>query len=314
MQHRLVLVAFVIGCGGGGVSIDDLPDELEDAQCDRAVACESIQDRATCENAVDFDDEDYRAIKAAIDDGTIEYDADKAGECVDAFGGGDCEFAGFQDEDPCEDIFTGTVATGGACVIDLQCANAGECVIDESCDSETMCCTGVCMGSTTESPVGGPCGDDLHVCVAGSFCAAGTGTGPGTCTAPVTTEGAACEEIDGCVNPLYCNLSFTSGQGTCKRPPGRGAACNRMDLLPCSDSRDFCDTATSTCLPRVAAGGACSAALPCVAYASCEAGTCVADIPAGGACGTTGPDCAGSLECISGTCALPPVGMTCMLP
>jgi hypothetical protein len=232
MQNRLVLVLFVIGCGGGGVSIGDLPDELEDAQCANAVACQGIADKTTCENAVDFDDEDYRTIKAGIEDGTIKYDGDAAAECVDAFGDTDCSFAGFHDEDPCEDMFEGTVATGGACVIDLQCANGGECVVAGSCDSETTCCTGVCMGSLVESPVGGPCGDDLHVCAFDTFCKTSE-TGPGTCTALITTEGSPCDEIDACANPMYCNV--LTGSPTCKKAAASGATCSRMDLLACAD-------------------------------------------------------------------------------
>src|ERR1700754_4167407 len=99
MQNRFVLLLFVIGCGGGGVSIGDLPDELEDAQCANAVECEAIQDRATCNAAVDFDSGAFRTIKAGVDDGTIKYDSDKAASCADSFDAG-CSFAGFHDEDP----------------------------------------------------------------------------------------------------------------------------------------------------------------------------------------------------------------------
>jgi hypothetical protein len=314
MQNRLVLVLFVIGCGGGGgVSIGALPDELEDAQCKNAVACQGIADKMTCENAIDFDNEDYRTIKAGVDDGTIKYDADKAGDCVDSFGNTDCSFAGFHDENPCEDIFTGTVATGGACVIDEQCANGGECVVAGSCDPEVTCCTGACMGSLLESPVGGPCGDETHVCALDAYCKTSE-TGPGTCTAVITAEGAACEDIDACANPMYCNV--LTAMPTCKKPAASGATCSRMDLLPCTDSREYCDATSLKCTPRVAVGGACSAQLPCVGFASCIGGSCMADLPAGAACQNTAtsPDCAGNLECTNGTCALPPIGMTCMLP
>lgn len=313
MQNRLVLVLFVIGCGGGGVSIGDLPDKLEDAECATDVACNQIADKATCEGAIDFDDEDYRTIKAGVDDGTIKYDADAAAACVDAFGGTDCTFEGLHAENPCEDMFTGTVATGGACVIDLQCANGGECVVAGSCDSETMCCVGACMGSVVESAVGGPCGDDMHVCSFDTFCKTSE-TGPGTCTALVATEGSPCDEFDACANPMYCNLSTSSP--TCKKPAASGATCSRMDLLACADTREYCDATSLKCTPRVAVGGACGAQVPCVGFASCIGGACVADLPAGATCQNTAtsPDCAGTLECTNGTCALPPIGMTCMLP
>ena len=316
MLKHLIFIVGVIGCGGGGgVSVEDLPDEIEGAQCDRAVACEGIADRATCEAAVDLNDAEFGALQAAVKDGTIKYDSGKAADCADSFGSTDCSFPGFHEDNPCDDVFTGTVATGGACVIDLQCANFGSCVTMPSCDPETTCCTGTCMGMATESPIGGPCGNETSFCGFDAFCKTPATGGAGTCTALIAGEGTACDEIDACVNPLYCNLNFQTGTGTCKKAAASNATCSRMDLIPCADSRDYCDPTMLKCVRDAAVGAACPTGVQCVGFASCIAGTCVADIAAGGACSVdTGADCAGNLECIGGTCKLPPVGMTCMLP
>jgi hypothetical protein len=125
-MQKLLWVTCVLAataCGGGGsVGIDDLPDELEGAQCDYLVACEGVEDRATCDASVIFDDMEFKSIQAGVDDGTIKYDSGKAGACADFIGGQNCEFTGFHEDSPCDDIFTGTVAPGGACMIGLQCA------------------------------------------------------------------------------------------------------------------------------------------------------------------------------------------------
>jgi|MudIll2142460700_1097286.scaffolds.fasta_scaffold02728_5 hypothetical protein len=312
MFRQLALLACLVGCGGGGVSFENLPDEIEDAQCGQAVACQRVTDRPTCEAAFELDGGLFGSIEAAIADGTIKYDADAAGACADSFGGTDCKFGGFHEDNPCDGVFTGTVPTGGACVIDLQCANLGECVATSpSCDPDTACCPGTCMGSTIESQIGGPC-DETHFCGVDAYCKEGTTTG--VCTALVASEGAACDSIVACANPRYCNLDFGTGTGTCKTPAASGAACLRTDLIPCADSRDHCDPTTLECVRDVAVGATCGDGVQCIGFASCVNSVCLADIPLGGACQADGADCAGDLECVSGTCQMAPPSMTCSLP
>ncbi|MBA3821205.1 MAG: hypothetical protein H0X17_20135 [Deltaproteobacteria bacterium] len=320
MIKQLVRVACVFGvvfsaaCGGGGGSVgpDDLADEVEGASCDQAVRCESVPDRAACDSSTQVEDRDLLTILGAVDDGTIKYDSEAAGDCADFIGDASCSFEGFHTENPCQDIFEGTVAAGGACFVDLQCAGFGECVqTDANCDGDVTCCPGTCMGTFTESPIGGPCDDDLHFCGTTAYCES-SATGAGTCTALIA-DGTACSEIDACANPLYCNLDFTTGTGTCKAAAPSGGSCSRMDLLPCADSREYCD-ATSKCVKRVAVGGACGPEISCVGYATCNGTICVADLKAGAACvvDSEGPDCLGDLECIGGTCQLPPIGASCL--
>jgi hypothetical protein len=319
MRTSILVLVVAMGCGGGGgVSVGDLPDSIDDNRCDRLVACQGVQDRATCDAATQTDVSGYGSVEAAVEDGTIKYDSGAAADCANSYGSTNCTFPGFHEKDPCDDIFKGTVATGGACVIDLQCANNGNCQYAGNCDPEVMCCTGTCQGGQMqmESAIGGPCGDDIHSCAVNAYCKE-AGQGPGTCTALVTMEGAACDEIDACSNPMYCNLNFQTGTGTCKKPAASKAACSRMDLLPCADLRDHCDPTSMTCVRDIAVGMPCATGQQCVGYASCIAGTCVADIPLNGACTTGGntAQCAVDLECTAGKCQLPPTtGVTCKLP
>jgi hypothetical protein len=138
---------------------------------------------------------------------------------------------------------------------------------------------------------------------------------------PVAGAGAACDDILGCANPMYCNgdPQQQTFSGTCKAPPATGAACNLTDLLPCADGRDYCDTGTKVCTRNAAVGAACDSdgtgnGAGCVGYADCDTtNLCVARLKAGASCSdTTGPACLGSLSCTNSSCALPPAGMTCM--
>ncbi len=307
----------LVACGGGSIAVEDLPGDVKDARCDNLLKCEGIADRATCNGAIPADTSQVPAIQAAIKNGTIKYNGDKAGDCVDQLSGRSCEFEGFHNESACSDVLTGTVATGGACVLDEQCANRGNCQpTGSTCDPATTCCAGTCVGGSTVSALGGPCSDQMHTCGTTAYCKPGTTSGAvGTCTALVTGEGTACDAVSACVNPLFCNVNFQTGMGTCKKPAASGAACVRMDLLPCADSRDFCNTTSNTCVRRIAVGAACvSGSMPCVDYASCIAGTCAGDIPAGGACVVdSGANCAGSLACTNGTCQAQPTGPVCTL-
>ncbi len=310
-----VCLAAACGGGGGGISPGDLADEIEGAQCDFLVKCEGTADRATCDASVSVSGTEFNNLLEAIDRGTIKYDSGAAKECADFIGGGSCEFGGFHTDNPCDDIFEGTVAVGGACFVSLECAGNGECdQNDQTCDPDVACCPGTCVAGPTESAIGGPCDDDLHFCAFNSFCKTTDTGAPGTCTALIPNEGAACTDIDACANPMYCNINFTTGSGTCKKAPSSGATCNRTtDLLPCADSRDYCDPATSKCVRNAAVSAACGNGISCVDYASCVNSVCVADPKAGENCVVDGQDCTGSLECVNGKCSLPPVGISCPL-
>jgi hypothetical protein len=308
MHKLLVLVACVAACDDS-IPIEELPDEIRDAQCEFAVRCQLIEDAQTCRAVTGFTGNVFETIIAGVDDGTIDYDADAARECVDAFADRSCEFPGFHDSNPCDDVFDGTVAAGGACFVDEECANDGNCRPTQTgCDRDIACCPGTCEAVPALVAIGGTC-DATSSCVDTAYCKRPMGQPTGTCTALIA-EGAACDELDACADPMFCDL-LGGGSMTCKRPAASGATCSRMHLVPCLDIRDYCDATALVCVRRVGVGESCSAGTPCVGYASCQAMSCVADLEVGAACMANGADCAGSLACVNGTCTAPPAGMAC---
>jgi hypothetical protein len=119
-------------------------------------------------------------------------------------------------------------------------------------------------------------------------------------------EGAPCDDLDACANPMICDVFATAS--TCARPAARGATCNpMMTYFPCADTRDYCDATTMKCTQNVAVGQACDGAngAECIGYARCTNMVCQALALAGATC-TAGMDstCLGDLECPNGTCTL----------
>ena len=317
---RVLLLCLLAACGGSSGDGDDVPpasippesltEALEVAQCEAGVRCQEYADAATCDAANVLLDQEQQTLLAAIADGSVRYDGEAAQRCIDFLAMRDCIFDGFHVDDPCAEVWTGTVPPGGACFVDQQCAAGGNCMQDDpSCDTDLACCVGTCHGSLTESPLGGPCDDGLHRCALGAYCQMGA------CAAVVATEGASCTELDACANPMYCNLDFATGTGACKTPAASNAPCVRTDLRPCGDTRDYCDPQTLTCTRSAAPGASCANGVHCVDFARCIGNECVADLAVGESC-TTAPsaaDCAGTLVCSDGTCQTPPAGMACTL-
>ncbi len=319
MSIRYLIVLAVLGaCGGGGggkVAIADLPESLADAQCEAAVRCGDFPDLASCQAALILAGNGVETTIGAVEAGTIQYDEGKAGECLDQIASSSCEFEGFHGTNACADLFVGTVATGGACFVDEECANAGECAItDDTCDPNAACCPGVCQGGSTEVALGGACNGD-KACAANTYCKPGAVQGAdGTCSALNTAEGTACDGIDACVNPMYCNFDFGTNEFTvCTKAAASNATCDPTVLIACADVRDYCD-ATMTCVRAAGAGQACAPeGAECLAYATCTNMTCVTDPLAGDACVVDAePSCLGTLECTAGTCQPPAPGMSCL--
>lgn len=311
-----VFAALAAACGGDDeISFADLPDEFVNAQCDQAVKCETQPDDATCQASTDLDPGEIQTIQNAIDDGTVIFHSDAAGACVDFIAGQSCEFPGLHSDtdNPCNDMFEGTVAAGGACDIDIECAGATSICnpTDPNCDPDTACCPGTCMDGGAELPdvaIGGTCSDTTGPCVNTAYCKTG-GAASGVCTALITSAGASCDELDACSGTMICNI--LDAAPTCEQPAASGASCDLMALFPCIDSRDFCDPA-GTCSPLLAPGSACPNGDECIGFATCVNGTCVEDPGAGDTCVVDGEqECLGALTCTGGTCQFPPASTVC---
>ena len=293
------LAAVAVACGGG-VGVEDLPDELTSKVCEGQVECGAFPDIATCEESGLFNI-DIDGIQADIDAGIVSYDEDAARRCLDAYDALlTCELS-FSNEafialqEACEAVFTGTVETGGACTESEQCAGAASC--DEVACPDA-CCMGSCVADEPETlaEIGQSCADDD--CVAGAYCVGDTEL----CAATVEI-GGACADFDACDEPAICDFDLQTQMGTCLELNGEGGSCDPDVLfVQCLRTDNFCDPADSTCKARLEVGAAC-VGQQCVGFAGCVASVCTARPKLGEACEIDGQlRCLGSLDCVAGTC------------
>jgi hypothetical protein len=320
-MHKLGIVAFGLGllgaCGGSSPpSIDDVPSFVLNAECSIQVSCNETPDEATCKSSQQLNDIQSETIIADVKAGIIKYNGDALQSCIDQITAAGCDFTGFHgpDNNPCITYLTGTVAAGGACLVDQDCVGNGNCTPTMSgCDPNTTCCPGTCTASTdtTKGAIGATC-TNSNGCTSTAYCKGATQTAPGMCAALIATAGAACDATDACANPMVCNQSQVgTGAGTCAAPGATGATCDPTVFIPCIDERDYCD-ATMKCSPRVAVGAACSDTILCEGLADCVNAKCVAQGTAGATCDTSaGPNCLGGLDCTNSKCTLPAAGNSC---
>ena len=195
----------------------------------------------------------------------------------------------------CDAVFTGTVADAGECFDDLECVSR-RCSFPEGCDPAS-CCAGTCAPTppSEHADVGESCAD--RRCVSGAFCTRTTKK----CIARVAVD-APCTELLSCVVGAACNLSPTTGSGTCKPLAGHEAECDPAVLIPCDLSADYCASGSKTCVAQPRTGETCNSEARCLAHATCVGGECVDDPAAGEPCPSSGPGCQGTLQCEDGTC------------
>jgi hypothetical protein len=310
--------------GGGGTGVEepspveraDFNAKLTEALCERYARCGLIEDRERCETeeiALGLVRQVGLGTRhdAALTDGRIRYDADVAGQCLQAIQDGSCDEApvsrpmqnrGIEYDLRCR-FLQGQVADGGSCQWSTECQEGAY------CDDTPATCGGVCRRGPVSAPItaldGCPPGTVLidGKCVApggaGTSCGFKDGTVIGLCDQgtwcdtgdllhgtckPVSSEGEACDDIDGpeCGWSLYCRA------GRCQKAQGEGAACTapgtgRFGTLECREEL-FCDGdngQAGTCRPRRTVGEACRH------FFECENGTyCAGSQPREGVGGT----------------------------
>jgi hypothetical protein len=308
-----LLVLSVAACGNDGVSIDDFSDAYIDAFCEGAVKCGSQPSVAACKASAGLDSYTFLTLIDGAKSGKITYNEDQAGACLDGFRSTTCSFEGLQGEDPCDAAFTGTIPMGGACVISAECAGGASCEqTDQNCDRDTMCCPGTCGAPSVVVAAGASCGEN-DICPANQYCKPPATGDVGTCTALLTSAGAACDSFFACANPMICN-GFAD-MPTCELPVATGETCDPDALIPCLKDQDHCDDVTMKCAGPKADGAACEFSSECELDSTCAGATtttCQANVAVGGTCSDTTADCLGSLECTNGTCQLAPAGMSCI--
>lgn len=303
--RRIVACVLWLGaCGGGdraAIPIDELAEHAEAALCTYEVRCGWAPDTAACKEALYVRQQLVAEVKA----GKVIYDGQAAAACLALYQTISCKVSEggisiLNMAQSCRDAVGGTVATGGACLIDEDCQSDA---CDRSACSATECCTGVCVAKVLAggdcSAAGSRCADDL-------FCRRGT-TGTAAICAELIADGQPCTRFDSCLPGRQCNLVT----GTCGAPPATGQEC--PDMI-CDSMADFCDPASKTCLRRIAVGGDCSATpAGCGGFANCDAATktCVARRRGGEACAQPN-DCLTGVACTGGICVPPADQPACM--
>ena len=250
--------------------------------------CTSLQ-HCCSENTVTFDygscTSGWRAyVSAKFTDSAIDFDPRAATTCVALLNSAvDVTCAPAPGSipaarDTCQSIFQGTVALGGACSSDTDCAAS---------DGGPVFCSPSGAGG---SDAGGTLPLDLPLfdgtCalgalpMAGDPCAGGATDPCGTdgtlyCDPASTTcqmvgaVGAPCSLAvsSSCAAGSYC-VSIASGDDVCAAAQAIGSACTANQQC---DATGVCDTAsTMTCIARLGAGSSCSSGEQCLSGA-CDA-------------------------------------------
>jgi hypothetical protein len=270
---RYASVVLLAACGGTTeVPLERWGTSAADALCSWAVRCRHVPDTATCERLLDLRAYDVRPALDAVAAGVLAYNIDQGTRCVTSVAEAVCPAEPFSDPS-CYRMFTGLVATGGACNSHFECAGNASCD-DVSCDER--CCYGTC-GTPTAPPedppplarIGEGCATHSD-CVADAYCET-----DGTCTALPDEEGERC--LYGCLwGDLRCDVETL----TCVKWDALGEPCGN-----CDPAYAYCDV---VCRLRPGDGEACDAARRCIASATCEDGTCRARGTAGDPCSLDG--------------------------
>ncbi len=341
----------IAGCGdsrtpgmSGPVPITDVPHQLATTTCDKLDTCfaayAGIFDLflGDCDAQLEgqFADTALPRWQMAIAMGTLVYHDDLFGSCLSQIRALGCsELQSGRMPAACEAAIEGTVALGGACNIDEECAGAtycnftgscpGACTMlagegmacdgDDHCASGTVCTDGTCGRTAAHGAACG--GGTAPDCEAGLLCIGESSSmmRTGTCRTSsevfTVAEGGTCNFETGlmCAGGLSCAVmgSGMSAMLTCQRGVGSGAACSFGIPDPCPDG-EYCNADTSMmrytgmCVRLPGEGQPCADRLftDCASGLSCRSGTCRRTQRIGGAC-MTGSDC------FSGTCS----GMVC---
>jgi hypothetical protein len=313
------------GSGGTGsgnaasIPPADFPATFVDALCSYGARCGLMPDKASCVTATAVDPS-LTKLQAGVKAGRIKYDDRAAAACLDVVRSQSCNYSDGLALAPqaCKDTFSGQVPDGGGCYVDTECISRS-CDIG-SCPSLETCCAGICGPTVSTGPagIGADCMGTHFECVDGAFCSSKV-----TCQAKAGL-GQPCDHAvaaESCVAGAYC-VANGPNTATCGALPAEGESCYSPGIgysPACDSRRDYCDSVTMECVPRIPVGGVCSAYYGadsdagCVGYATCDAtGQCVANAQEGEVCDdVNGPQCLGSLVCSSGTCALPPATTVC---
>ena len=304
------------------IPLEQFIAELRAATCERLVRCTYVPDMATCEASIPTDRGVVQAI-ASVMAGDLTYNPPAGRTCVDEIRNYKCEGDYFLPRylrEKCDPVFGNRKAEGAACFSGAECQG-----VDADCEKEDdcfdACCQGTCKLAGGTAGLGvpcdaqTPCSPDL-VCLrneGGGDQGGGGGSGSNRSCQPRVGPGAACNDPFECVEGYGCDPQ----SGTCFKQADSGATCNPNLAAPgCAAQADYCDEASSTCVPLPGEGQPCveNAFITdaCALYAQCVDGTCQRLPGAGQPC--LNGQCQGLLECQGdfGMGGGPPDDATCL--
>jgi hypothetical protein len=263
------------------------------------------------------------AANAAIADGKLLLDTERADECVlglCALGASSAEIGRLEWPDACWRVFVGLQDDGQACDTDYDCSGTAR------CDRASLGCAGTCAdpGQLVTRDCDPACepGQSCVYTANGPYCRAEGAEGtfcqnadecqPGlacdyTAQACVVQQvsvslGAACRpEVDTCEAPYLCVAADDSDGSACGAAKAVGTAC-RAFSLDCGTA-GWCDfevgQARGTCQAKRADGEACTRNQECALL--CHQGTCRSSLVEDGQPCTFAEECAGGV--CGGSCA-----------
>lgn len=305
LHMRRIVLCLVLGVYGSACTCGAIPrerywDEALAAICDYYTKCGATTTSAGCQ---DFFSSSLGSASLAaffdryLADGKVQYDGVAARRCFDQYRAASCSGDGWNTTaiSDCQNVFTGTVAVGGACDFGSQCVPEAYCTASLTGQCPGECKARVAAGGTVTS---------------GDQCVANTYSKNGVCTA-FAPEGGACEVG----TFIGCNAGLKCVAGVCKRDVIEvGATCQSS-----SECGLFYACVNGACAELHGEGASCDGAARCKLDLRCAtegtAKVCRALLAEGAAC--TAGDCKPPLTCSmagsqQGTCRQPPaVNQSC---
>lgn len=257
MRAQLMAIAFLLGCGGGGVDIstdqNNVCDQVAEVACHNAYQCCSEGEIERLLNVTDPRSENecrsdisrrcIRSIAAldyGIDQKHVRFDSKIMNDCLNSLvaPGDTCATlaSALPWTEACmNSAWIGLVEDSGACLSSAECASK-----DSFCGANQTCIARPTEGQACNFSTG------VTGCASGFFCLGGT-----TCRAQAAA-GGACTSLSGCLDGLFCDTTTLPGACAPLRAPGEtctnSAACTsaQCNLGTCASSTlvvDYCQAA-----------------------------------------------------------------------
>jgi hypothetical protein len=317
-----VLALVVAGCREDGDAPASLATPLE--YCleswrvggARSVACRLAAATEVAIRAETYGRDTCERLQAAADAGRAGYDPRAARACIDEIASTTCEEWRAGATPACDDVLSGRVQLGGACLVggdecadgwcdsSLACPGAcapfaalGEVCVEGACGPGLSCdgATGRCVTRIPPGDVGEPCGTDSPArCLPDLVC-------NGTACVARLEVGEPCIRDSQCVAGSYCG-PYTDTQRVCAPRAREGERCDHQWCV----FGAVCDESTRVCVHEPIPGERCLTSDPpaelCVGGYCDEGGICRAWRGEGAACEVR-DQCDPASDCVAGACA-----------